>query len=139
MMEEPERTLFDLLVLKTLEAGGSIGFSRNGIRWKRTDTAYVRQQERAGERSWPLDDAAVLLDIHQAAYKWFDEVAFYMGDSPDGVTWRMMKLDMSFLRIVLSGNKDVTKMVLGEIIRRLVAIMNEAIEGGKGEKYDGRN
>jgi hypothetical protein len=131
-----EKELFDLLVLKTLGAGGTVGFPRSGIKWKKTADAYVRQEDR-GDRTWPTVDELVLQDIHKQVCKEFDDAVFYLDDVPDGVTWRMLKLEMSYLRIVLSDNKDATKLVLGEIIRRLVSIMNEAIHGGKD--YVGRN
>lgn len=144
-MEAKEELLFKILCRSHLEQGGKIGLG--GCSWKREwDSVNERYQylkrTRNSDRTlfWNSTEHAVA-DIEATVkrlYKSLDYIAFYPSNeelSGSGATWRILKNDMSFLRIVLK--KDAQTM--GFILRRLDAVMRDSIYGEEIRKAAEKN
>lgn len=128
-----EETLFSILVEAHLETGGDIEIrdslwtaSRNTMDPVEI-TGYVHLERDKIKSTWPDSKSAasgLLLHVKHIRRK-LDDVVFYANDESDrtGTTWRMLKLDMPFLRIVVYKDEDA----LRSIIRRLSALMLKAM------------
>lgn len=130
-----EEILFCFLAAAVLKAKGCLGLADK--RWNWAEGVYASEGKKWGG---PNDAVGDLIATLKRNKKEFDSVVFYSdydGLSGAGVTWRMLKLDMSFLRIVLAKDETRVQGTLAGIISRLVEIMNEA--SGFKERYDGRN
>lgn len=144
-----ERLLFSALCQAHLVAGGGVGF--RGKRWIAENDGKTEEEGRTflciedghpdvrGAWKEPRQAVeAITLDINRERRS-FDEVFFYYPTdkgSYDGVTWRMLKIDMSFLRIVL----DHDDLTMKEIIRRFVRISEKTrVEGGEEEDFKNLN
>jgi hypothetical protein len=131
-----EKTLLLALMASHLDSGGDIRVKEH--LW--TGTYRPDTEERLGfaclkndevEGSWNDGDGAsdhVLLVCKNSNVKWDDIIFYPKDDDRTGVPWRMLKLDMPFLRIVLL--KDET--ALFSITRRLASIMDKALAEGLG-------
>lgn len=128
-----EEALFTILVESHLETGGDIEI-RNAL-WTPVRnvmdggeiTGWAHLEKDVLKSTWPSAKSAaggLLLYVKQIRRK-LDEVVFYANDDSDrtGTTWRMLKLDMPFLRIVVYKDGDA----LRSIIRRLSALMVKAM------------
>lgn len=134
-----ERILFAMLAQSHLEIGGSIGFRDK--KWHRVQAhTYVMVDEKGETKgTWGNTmDAISALNIEiNRERRIFDEVYFFFLDneeSYEGVTWRMLKIDMSFLRLVLASDQFTMK----EIIRRFVQI-SEKTQAGENDKKPFQN
>jgi hypothetical protein len=132
IMGDLEKELLLAMIVAHLDSGLTIGLK--GREW-----FFVHETEEKGHYSSLLgEDAREWGDPHAAAEDIiaqlrlknlsYDAVTFY-DEEKTGVTWRFLKLDMPFLRIVLG--KD--KRALGGITRRLSAILRENLEEGRGD------
>jgi hypothetical protein len=139
-----EVALFSLLCEAHLRQGGKIGLME--LKWKQSpdlpESEYAKYID--GEpvsTAWWNREADVVADIARTITrqkKTFDDVAFYPcdnGSSESGPTWRILKNYMSFLRIVLKGDKEE----MGSILRRLDVIMRDAMYGDDLKKEAEKN
>lgn len=127
-----ELDLFLAIAEKVIESGGAIE-NADGFAWRKTPRGeYIRSQSRVdgdtAPRAWS-DRGAAMCDLARATQGNINKATLYVGDSTIGVTWRMLKIDMSYLRIVLSPDAEVAKTILGEITSRLYAMINQAMIG----------
>lgn len=135
-----ERIMFSSLAQAHIISGGGVGF-RDKKWYKHQNDEYVCLDEEVGDftSTWRESHHAVeslLLEIDRER-KPLDHAFFYhinAQGSYEGVTWRMLKIDMSFLRIVLD-NDDLT---MREIIRRFVRI-SEDTQNGPNEPFENLN
>lgn len=132
-----EKILFSMLATAHLKSGGAIGFRGNQWYAKNAST-YIGLDEKGDIKgTWAETINVVqslILDIKRER-KNYDSVYFFFPDgSNDGITWRMLKIDMSFLRIVLEHD-DLT---MREIIRRFVRISEET-QNGPAEPFKNLN
>jgi hypothetical protein len=128
VMGATEKILFTMLAQSHLMYGGTIGF--RGQKWlKAQEGAFVELDEK-GETKAQWGEAvnvikSLVLTINRER-KTYDDVYFFFLDESgtvEGVTWRMLKIDMSFLRVVLHRDGEVMK----EIIKRIARISEEAL------------
>lgn len=122
-----EEDLFKALCIAHIEAGGSVGVGFTT--WQRGSgrNQYIRRSRDDEKREW---DSIVhlVVDIEREIVHRnidFDEVAFFPEDGDDGVTWRFLKLDFPFLRIVLGGDSQMMLSVL----TRLTQVLQDTLEG----------
>ena len=134
-----EKILFSILAQAHLVYGGTIGF--RGKKWLRaTATAYVSVDEKGetvGQWAEPVNTIQSLILTVNRERKTYDDVYFFFLDedgSYEGITWRMLKIDMSFLRVVL--NRD--ELTMKEIIRRFARISEKAMND-PDEPFDNLN
>ena len=83
------------------------------------------------EGSWIESEGpaqSVLRVCSHLRVRW-DDIVFYPGEERTGVPWRMLKLDMSFLRIVLLNDKRT----LLAITTRLASIVSKTLAEGLGQ------
>ena len=97
-----EQSLIHTLITCHLEHG-EVGLK--GDMWSKTPSgAYCRLEEDGKERTWKdaeyaADDIILAVSLLKTR---LDDVIFYANGV--GTTWRMLKLDMPFLRIVLMND-----------------------------------
>jgi len=127
-----ESALFSMLAQIHIECGGAVGFK--DTKWMPEDPpgSYLRLNgENRVEASWcnavnAVVDVGLRINRERGSY---NDVYFFFPNnqgSNEGVTWRMLKIDMSFLRIVL----DRDSLTMKEIIRRFVRISEKTqVEG----------
>lgn len=136
---DKDRLLFTCMAESVLENGGYI--SLQDRRWNRAEDLFVEMRRDGEQQAWEQAKHAVqaILLYSDSRKLNLDNVAFYADQEGDstGVTWRMLKIDMPYLRIVLGGDDSNARAALRTIIQRLVAIMNEAV--GTKEKFNNTN
>lgn len=134
-----ERTLLTAFAAAHLDSGGDIQVRE--YLWTATYTQISPQDlKRTGfsclhndkvEGSWNDGEATaqhVLFICQHCRVKWDDVIFYPKDDDRTGVSWRMLKLDMPFLRIVLL--KDQAALLA--ITRRLASIVSKALAEGLG-------
>lgn len=137
-----ERILFTMLCQAHLKQGGKIGLGEMSWAQRENDPkeTYSRS-DHIKTITWDNTNH-VVIDV-QTRIKRFDksmdDVVFYSWGDGDfdasGPTWRVLKNYMSFLRIVLKGDKEE----MGSILRRLDGIMRDAMYGDDQKKEAERN
>lgn len=133
-----EKVLFSTLATSHLKSGGAIGF--RGHKWFRENEAYVGIDDKGEVKGTWADPTnvvqGIVLDITRERKRYDDVYFFFVDDSGsyEGITWRMLKIDMSFLRIVLEHDK----FTMQEIIRRFVRI-SERAQNGPEEPFKNLN
>jgi len=122
-----EEYLFIELVGAHLSMGGGIGFrDRKWTRELDKENSYICLGDDSrgvilGTWNEPANVArAVVIEVGRERRSLNDVFFFFTNDkgTAEGVTWRMLKIDMSFLRVVL----DREEFSMREIIRRFVRI-----------------
>lgn len=137
-----ERILFSMLCNAHLRQGGRIGLMK--FKWKKRTTSielYAKYEDNKRLHSWgePIHAITDIVTTVNRYKKSMDDVAFYPSGDGDlaesGATWRILKNYMSFLRIVLKEDQDE----MGSILRRLDAVMKDAMYGEDLKKAAERN
>jgi hypothetical protein len=130
-----EKTLFAMLAQSHLMYGGTIGF--RGLKWFRDgndEGSYLGLDEKGkvignwGEAVNVIQ--SIILTINRER-KTYDDVYFFFmneGGSYVGVTWRMLKIDMNYLRVVLSRDGTAMKEIITRIVRISEKALNEPDE-----------
>ncbi len=141
---ETESVLLIAFIEAHLESGGDIKIKdylwtvtyKPGVDNQSIRTGFGCLRNDKIEGSWPEAYGAaghVISTCHHCRWKW-DNITFYpRDDDHTGVPWRMLKLDMPFLRIVLL--KDEAALLA--ITRRLASIMEKTLAEGLGIKPPG--
>lgn len=119
-----EETLLAMLIASVVDLGGAVESS--GLYMTKSEKTYLLV-ENSLERHYSTvsDCVAPFLARLDRDNRSLDDVIFYPDKHEDvGTTWRFLKIDMSFLRIVLGGNV----LTLRDIVERAVILMfsNEA-------------
>jgi hypothetical protein len=130
MDKDIEEMLLRVLIVAHLENGQAI--SLKGKEWFYVQEAgdepnHYTSIGEGGTREWgdPLDVVNDIVSQVKRNNSSFNDVTFH-DEEKTGVTWRFLKLDMSFLRIVLGNDRQA----IGAITRRLSAILNETLQEG---------
>jgi len=141
MVFEDEESLFKILCTAHLSQGGRIGL--DAYIWERGENGkYSRQTYDfapiGGE--WYTVQHAVdnIGTMTLRLNKSRDDIAFYPGTGPyqdSGATWRVLKNDMPFLRIVLKDDADT----MGSVLRRLDNVLNDSMVGDEIKKQAEKN
>ena len=136
--EHLESTLLTAFVAAHLDSGGDVKIKDH--LW--TSTYKPGEEIRDGfaclhddkiEGSWPEAcgiGGHVIATCQRYRWRWDDLIFYPKDDDRTGVPWRMLKLDMPYLRIVLL--KDEAALLA--ITRRLASIMEKTLAEGLGIK-----
>ena len=122
-MDQTEQNLFLLLACTVLEMKGAIECGGKYLRrYEDGGSTYGITNLGKNLKSYSEAEPCVFTLIHDLKKRKIslDNVVFYPSCHEDtGTTWRFLKIDMSFLRIVIGRDKDAFK----NIIDRLCSIM----------------
>jgi len=139
MMFEDEESLFRILCTSHLSQGGRIGL--DSFIWEKKENGnYGRQADTHGSGEWGLIQNAVadIVTMILRLKKSYDDIALYPGTGPyqdSGATWRVLKNDMPFLRIVLKDDADT----MGSVLRRLDNVLRNSMVGDELKTQAERN
>lgn len=118
-MDQTEQNLFLLLACTVLEMRGAIECEGKYLRrYEDGGITYGITVRGKNLKSYAEAEACVFTLIHDLKKRriGLDNVVFYPSCHEDtGTTWRFLKIDMSFLRIVLHRNKDTFRSIIDRI------------------------
>lgn len=139
MTKELEVELFRILAIAHLKAGGELGIKDD--QWYRATPDHIAESPKSNlemthqfievdgateSGRWNGAEAtvnALMVKVSKMREE-LNNVVFFRSLRPDGVTWRMLKIDMAYLRAVVGGDSDV----MANIIKRLSAVVTEVMQ-----------
>lgn len=78
--------------------------------------------------------AEAILSALSLRRKSHNDLVFHTDESGPAVTWRMLKIEMPFLRIVTSKDPVLVSKAMTRIIEHLVEILDQAMKGEQDEQ-----
>ena len=132
-MRETEEQLIRLFMKTLLSHGCSVGIGFTY--WHKTEEdrvdKYVKVDGASLLGTWDTPENVVedVMNTMGLKRKNFNDLTFYPETEDTGVTWRMLKIDMPFLRMIFSSNPKKTIGTIRQITERMVDLIDQAMEG----------